>query len=68
MQSSILKLSGGLLRRLNIACGVVHKPKLIILDEPTLQLILRVETRSLKELSSNEQGATIIYTSHYMER
>jgi ABC-2 type transport system ATP-binding protein len=62
------KLSGGLLRRLNIACGVVHKPKLIILDEPTVAVDPQSRNKILEGIKQlNEQGATIIYTSHYME-
>ena len=62
------KLSGGLLRRLNIACGIAHKPKLIFLDEPTVAVDPQSRNRILEgilELNRNE--ATIIYTSHYME-
>lgn len=62
------KLSGGLLRRLNIACGIAHKPKLIILDEPTVAVDPQSRNKILEGIQSlNEQGATIIYTSHYME-
>ncbi len=62
------KLSGGLLRRLNIACGVAHKPKLIILDEPTVAVDPQSRNRILEGIQElNRQGATIIYTSHYME-
>lgn len=62
------KLSGGLLRRLNIACGIVHKPKLIILDEPTVAVDPQSRNRILEGIKKlNEEGATIIYTSHYME-
>jgi len=62
------KLSGGLLRRLNIACGIAHKPKLIILDEPTVAVDPQSRNRILEGiLELNRQGATIIYTSHYME-
>lgn len=62
------KLSGGLLRRLNIACGVAHKPKLIILDEPTVAVDPQSRNNILEGiLELNRQGATIIYTSHYME-
>ena len=62
------KLSGGLLRRLNIACGIVHKPRLIIMDEPTIA----VDPQSRNKIPEgivelNRQGSTIIYTSHYME-
>ena len=42
------KLSGGLLRRLNIACGIAHKPKLIILDEPTVAVDPRAGTEYWK--------------------
>lgn len=62
------KLSGGLLRRLNIACGIAHKPKLIILDEPTVAVDPQSRNKILEGiLKLNEQGSTIIYTSHYME-
>ncbi len=62
------KLSGGLKRRLNIACGIAHKPKLIFFDEPTVAVDPQSRNRILEgieELRAN--GATIIYTSHYME-
>ncbi len=62
------KLSGGLLRRLNIACGIVHKPKFIILDEPTVAVDPQSRNNILEGIKKlNEQGATILYTSHYME-
>ena len=62
------KLSGGLLRRLNIACGIAHKPKLIILDEPTVAVDPQSRNNILEGiLKLNKQGATIVYTSHYME-
>lgn len=62
------KLSGGLLRRLNIACGIVHKPKLIILDEPTVAVDPQSRNKILEGIVElNKQGATVIYTSHYME-
>lgn len=62
------KLSGGLLRRLNIACGIAHKPKLIILDEPTVAVDPQSRNKILEGiLELNKAGATIIYTSHYME-
>ncbi len=62
------KLSGGLLRRLNIACGIAHKPKLIIMDEPTVAVDPQSRNRILEGIEElNRQGATIIYTSHYME-
>lgn len=62
------KLSGGLLRRLNIACGIAHKPKLIILDEPTVAVDPQSRNKILENIVElKENGATIIYTSHYME-
>ncbi len=62
------KLSGGLLRRLNIACGIAHKPKLIILDEPTVAVDPQSRNKILEGIQElNKKGATIIYTSHYME-
>ena len=62
------ELSGGLLRRLNIACGIAHKPKLIFLDEPTVA----VDPQSRNNILNNiiklkTNGATIVYTTHYME-
>lgn len=62
------KLSGGLLRRLNIACGIVHKPKLIFLDEPTVAVDPQSRNKILEGIKKlNKEGSTIIYTSHYME-
>lgn len=62
------KLSGGLLRRLNIACGIAHKPKLIIMDEPTVAVDPQSRNNILAGIKKlNEEGATVIYTSHYME-
>ncbi len=62
------KLSGGLARRLNIACGIAHKPKLIIFDEPTVAVDPQSRNKILEGIIDlNKQGATVIYTSHYME-
>lgn len=62
------KLSGGLLRRLNIACGIAHKPRLIFLDEPTVAVDPQSRNRILEGICElNRQGSTIVYTSHYME-
>ena len=62
------KLSGGLLRRLNIACGIAHKPSLIFMDEPTVAVDPQSRNKILEGIQElNRQGATIIYTSHYME-
>src|SRR5574344_2696873 len=62
------QLSGGLLRRLNIACGIAHKPSLIFLDEPTVAVDPQSRNNILEGIRKlNEMGATIIYTTHYME-
>ncbi len=62
------QLSGGLLRRLNIACGVAHKPKIIILDEPTVAVDPQSRNNILDGIKKlRDAGATILYTSHYME-
>ena len=62
------KLSGGLLRRLNIACGIAHKPRLIIMDEPTVAVDPQSRNKILEGIQKlNAQGSTIFYTSHYME-
>lgn len=62
------KMSGGMKRRLNIACGIAHGPKLIIMDEPTVG----VDTQSREHILNSikvlrDRGATVIYTSHYMQ-
>lgn len=62
------QLSGGLLRRLNIACGIAHKPSLIFLDEPTVAVDPQSRNNILEGIKKlNEMGATIVYTTHYME-
>lgn len=62
------KLSGGLLRRLNIACGIAHKPKLIFLDEPTVAVDPQSRNNILDGIKKlRDDGATIVYTTHYME-
>ena len=62
------KLSGGLLRRLNIACGIAHRPEIIILDEPTVAVDPQSRNNILEGIKKlNQEGSTIIYTSHYMD-
>lgn len=59
------KLSGGLLRRLNIACGIAHKPRLIFFDEPTVAVDPQSRNKILEGIVTlRDEGATIIYTSH----
>ncbi len=62
------KFSGGMKRRLNIACAIVHQPKLIIMDEPTVGIDPQSRKHILESVKKlNERGSTVIYTSHYME-
>lgn len=62
------KLSGGLKRRLNIACGIAHKPKLIFFDEPTVAVDPQSRNKILEGIEQlRRNGATVVYTSHYME-
>ncbi len=62
------ELSGGLLRRLNIACGIAHKPKLIFLDEPTALVDPQSRNNILEQIEYlKRSGSSIIYTPHYME-
>lgn len=61
------KMSGGMKRRLNIACGIAHRPKLIIMDEPTVGVDAQSREHILGSIKTlRERGATVIYTSHYM--
>ncbi|MFD3259888.1 ABC transporter ATP-binding protein [Paenibacillus lentus] len=60
--------SGGMKRRLNIACSIVHRPKLIIMDEPTVGIDPQSRNHILESVRQlNRMGSTVIYTSHYME-
>ena len=62
------KLSGGLKRRLNIACGIAHKPELIFLDEPTVAVDAQSRNFILEGIKRlNREGSTIVYTTHYLE-
>ena len=62
------QLSGGLLRRLNIACGIAHRPKLIFLDEPTVAVDPQSRQHILDNIETlRRKGATVVYTTHYME-
>ena len=60
--------SGGMKRRLNIACALGHKPKLLIFDEPTVGIDPQSRNFILERIKkANSDGTTVIYTSHYME-
>lgn len=62
------EFSGGMKRRLNMACAIAHNPRLIIMDEPTVGIDPQSRNHILDSVKKlNEQGSTIIYTSHYME-
>lgn len=62
------QLSGGLKRRLNIACGIAHKPKLLFLDEPTVAVDPQSRNNILDGIKKlRDNGTTILYTTHYME-
>jgi len=55
-------------RRLNIACALGHKPKLLIFDEPTVGIDPQSRNFILEKIKeANNDGTTVIYTSHYME-
>ena len=60
--------SGGMKRRLNIACSIAHKPEILILDEPTVGIDPQSRNHILEDLKKLKmEGTTIIYTTHYME-
>jgi ABC-2 type transport system ATP-binding protein len=60
--------SGGMKRRINIAAALVHRPELLIMDEPTVGIDPQSRNHILETvLSLNKEGITVIYTSHYME-
>ena len=60
--------SGGMKRRLNIACALGHNPKLLIFDEPTVGIDPQSRNFILERIKvANKKGSTVIYTSHYME-
>lgn len=61
--------SGGMKRRLNIACAIAHNPKLIILDEPTVGIDPQSRNHILSSIKKlrDQEGTTVIYTTHYME-
>jgi len=65
---STKKYSGGMKRRLNIGCAIIHRPELLILDEPTVGIDPQSRNHILNFVEElNKQGTTVFYTSHYME-
>lgn len=62
------EFSGGMKRRLNIACAIAHRPKLIIMDEPTVGIDPQSRNHILQSVRKlNNAGCTVVYTTHYME-
>jgi ABC-2 type transport system ATP-binding protein len=61
-------LSGGLRRRLNVAAGVIHRPRLVLMDEPTVGVDPQSRNRIFEMVADlRSQGTAVIYTTHYME-
>jgi len=64
----IKSYSGGMKRRINLIAGLLHQPKVLLLDEPTVSVDVQSKALILDNLKEiNAQGTTIIYTSHFME-
>jgi ABC-2 type transport system ATP-binding protein len=64
----VKRFSGGMKRRLNLACGVLHRPRVLLLDEPTAGVDAQSRTRLLDLVRAEaEAGTCVLYTTHYME-
>ena len=64
----IRTFSGGMKRRINIACSLLHNPKILVLDEPTVGVDPQNRNHIFEVIERlNKEGMTIIYTTHYME-
>lgn len=64
----IEKYSGGMKRRINIAAGILHKPRVLLMDEPTVGIDPQSRNHILEQVKAlNAAGMTVLYTSHYME-
>src|SRR5258708_9528955 len=64
----VKRFSGGMKRRLNFACGIVHSPKVLLLDEPTVGIDPQSRVRLLDLIHAQATaGACVLYTTHYME-
>jgi len=62
------KFSGGMKRRLNIGIALLHKPEIVIMDEPTVGIDPQSRRNILENVKElNQQGMTVLYTTHYME-
>src|SRR6266404_7213992 len=65
----VKRFSGGMKRRLNFGCGVMHRPQLLLLDEPTVGVDPQSRVRLLELVREQARaGACVVYTTHYMER
>lgn len=68
MKKKPKQMSGGMQRRLNIACGIAHHPKLIVMDEPTVGVDAQSREHILNSIRIlKDRGAIVIYTSHYLQ-
>ena len=66
--STVQTLSGGMKRRLNFAAGIIHRPRVVLLDEPTAGVDPQSRNRVFEMVADlRNQGATVVYTTHYME-
>lgn len=64
----VKQLSGGMKRRLNMACGLIHRPKIVLMDEPTVGVDPQSRNRIFEMIEVlRAQGMSVIYTTHYME-
>jgi ABC-2 type transport system ATP-binding protein len=64
----VKRFSGGMKRRLNFACGVIHSPKVLLLDEPTVGVDPQSRVRLLDLVRAEARAGTcVLYTTHYME-
>jgi ABC-2 type transport system ATP-binding protein len=68
-RESVRRFSGGMKRRLNLAAGLLHRPRLVILDEPTVGVDLQSRNHIFSAIRAlcADHGMTVLYTSHYME-
>src|ERR1700733_9386352 len=63
-----MKLSGGMKRRLNMAAGIIHRPRIVLMDEPTVGVDPQSRNRIFEMIEAlRKQGTAIVYTTHYME-
>ena len=62
------RYSGGMKRRLNLIAGIIHDPRILFLDEPTVGVDVHSKNVIIENLFKiNQAGTTIVYTSHYLE-